>query len=34
MNGDPADPDLIDGFAYEVRARFARRTREKVRTPS
>jgi hypothetical protein len=27
MNGDPIDPDVIDRFAYEVWARFARRER-------
>jgi hypothetical protein len=27
VNGDPVDPDVIDRFAYEVCARFARSER-------
>jgi len=25
LNGDPVDPELLDGFAYEVKERFRRR---------
>jgi hypothetical protein len=34
LNGDPIDPEILDGFAFEVHQRFRKRRRAGTREPS